>query len=61
MAAAWVSGDHSGAYRYLPKSVVSFVGAAEMCERLRGVGFDEASATALTMGVVTVYIARKTR
>ncbi len=60
-AASWFSGDRSGAYRYLPKSVVSFVGAAEMCTRLRGVGFDEASATALTMGVVTVYIARKTQ
>jgi len=60
VAAAWVSGDRSGAYRYLPKSVVSFVGATEMCARLRGAGFDEASATTLTMGVVTVYIARKT-
>lgn len=60
LAASWVSGDRSGAYRYLPKSVVSFLDATQMCERLRGVGFTEVSATPLTMGVVTVYIAQKT-
>ncbi len=58
--ASWVSGDKSGAYRYLPKSVVSFLDAAQMCERLRGVGFTEAHATPLTMGVVTVYVATTT-
>ncbi len=60
LLAVCLSGDRSGAYRYLPKSVVSFLGAAEMCDRLRGVGFSEAHATPLTMGVVTVYVAMKT-
>jgi len=60
LAASWVSGDRSGAYRYLPRSVVSFVDATQMCDHLRRAGFDEVSATPLTMGVVTVYIARKT-
>lgn len=59
VVAGWVSGDKSGAYRYLPKSVVSFLNAAQMCERLRAVGFQEATATPLTLGVVTVYIATK--
>jgi demethylmenaquinone methyltransferase/2-methoxy-6-polyprenyl-1,4-benzoquinol methylase len=59
VVASWVSGDKSGAYRYLPKSVVSFLDAAQMCERLRAVGFHEATATPLTMGVVTVYVATK--
>lgn len=58
--AAWLSGDRSGAYRYLPKSVVSFLDATQMCDRLREVGFSEARATPLTMGVVTVYVATKT-
>ena len=60
VAASWVSGDRSGAYRYLPKSVVSFVDAAQLCALLERAGFAETSATPLTMGIVTVYIARKT-
>jgi len=59
VAASWLSGDRTGAYRYLPQSVVSFVDATEMCERLRRVGFDEPRVTPLTMGVVTVYVAPK--
>lgn len=54
-AAGWLSGDATGAYRYLPRSVVSFLSAEQMCARLRGVGFMRPSATPLTMGVVTVY------
>ena len=57
--AGWVSGDTSGAYRYLPQSVVSFLDATQMCERLRAVGFADAVATPLTFGVVTVYVATK--
>ncbi|GAG47746.1 unnamed protein product, partial [marine sediment metagenome] len=57
--AAWLSRDRVGAYRYLPRSVVSFVSAEEMCARLVGAGFREARARPLTFGVVTVYVARK--
>ncbi|MHC4066512.1 MAG: class I SAM-dependent methyltransferase, partial [Planctomycetota bacterium] len=57
--ASWLSRDHTGAYRYLPRSVVSFVDARLMCDQLVEAGFCEAQATPLTCGVVTVYVARK--
>ena len=60
VAAGWVSGDRSGAYRYLPRSVVSFVDSQEFCSRLRRMGFADAVATPLTLGIVTVYVAART-
>ncbi len=58
-AATWISGDRCGAYRYLPRSVVSFLDARQMCQRLEKVGFERASAMPLTFGVVTAYIAQR--
>lgn len=57
VAASLVSGDRSGAYRYLPRSVVSFLDAEQMCNRLRAASFAHVSATPLTCGIVTVYVA----
>lgn len=57
LAASLISGDRSGAYRYLPRSVVSFVGAEQMCARLRQAGFARMTASPMTMGTVTIYIA----
>jgi demethylmenaquinone methyltransferase/2-methoxy-6-polyprenyl-1,4-benzoquinol methylase len=57
IAAGWISGDRSGAYRYLPQSVVSFPGAEQMCVRLERAGFHSVTAAPLTFGVVTVYLA----
>jgi len=59
LGAAWVSGDRTGAYRYLPRSVVSFPGNPELTERLIKAGFANVSSTALTFGIVTVYVARR--
>jgi len=59
IAASWVSGDRSGAYRYLPRSVVSFLSADQMCAQLHAAGFVQAAATPLSLGVVTVYIATR--
>ncbi len=59
IAASWVSGDTSGAYRYFPRSVVTFLDADQMCARLRAAGFVQATATPLTWGVVTVYVATR--
>ena len=59
MAASWISGDRSGAYRYLPQSVVSFPTADRMCAKLRAAGFIQAKATPLTWGVVTIYVATR--
>ena len=59
IAASWVSGDRSGAYRYLPRSVVTFLDADQMCVRLHAAGFVQTTATPLTWGVVTVYVATR--
>jgi demethylmenaquinone methyltransferase/2-methoxy-6-polyprenyl-1,4-benzoquinol methylase len=57
LAATLLSGDRSGAYRYLPRSVVSFLDAKQMRERLRHAGFARVVSEPLTMGVVTVCVA----
>lgn len=59
LGATWLSGDRSGAYRYLPRSVVSFLTTDQMCARLNDAGFAHTTATPLTFGVVTVFVARK--
>ena len=59
LGATLVSRDRTGAYRYLPSSVVSFVDARSMCERLGRAGFESVTATPLTFGVVTIYLAIK--
>ena len=61
LGASWVSGDRTGAYRYLPRSVLSFVNAQQMCARLNQAGFTDTTATPLTFGVVTVYVAKRDR
>ncbi|MFH0983446.1 MAG: bifunctional demethylmenaquinone methyltransferase/2-methoxy-6-polyprenyl-1,4-benzoquinol methylase UbiE [Planctomycetota bacterium] len=60
-AATRVSGDRTGAYRYLPRSVVSFISAAEMRARLERAGFRQVRATELSGGIVTVYVGTKVR
>ncbi len=55
IAATWLSGDRTGAYRYLPRSVVSFPSAGEMQTILATIGFRDVRATPLTGGVVTIY------
>ncbi|MHC5110871.1 MAG: ubiquinone/menaquinone biosynthesis methyltransferase [Planctomycetota bacterium] len=57
VAAGWLSGDRVGAYRYLPRSVESFLTSNELCAKLRDVGFSRVNATSMTMGMVTIYIA----
>ncbi len=59
LAATLISGDRSGAYRYLPRSVVSFLGAEQICTRLQRAGFACTTATPLTMGIVTVFVATR--
>ena len=59
IGAAWISRDRTGAYRYLPQSVVSFAGSQELCDRLARVGFADVARHPLTFGAVTVYVATK--
>ena len=56
VAATLISRDRSGAYRYLPRSVLSFLSAEQMCSRLRCAGFASTTATPLSLGIVTVYV-----
>jgi demethylmenaquinone methyltransferase / 2-methoxy-6-polyprenyl-1,4-benzoquinol methylase len=53
--ATLLSGDRTGAYRYLPRSVDSFMTREELCEALRECGFEDASARPLTGGICICY------
>lgn len=59
--AAWISGDRTGAYDYLPKSVASFVDSAAMSRALADAGFSRVAARRLTGGIVTVFVGWKDR
>lgn len=54
-----LSGDRTGAYRYLPQSVVSFGSSRVVVARLKTAGFSGIKEYPLTGGVVTIYMARK--
>jgi len=58
--AALISGDRTGAYRYLPRSVLSFCGPDAIVSRLEAAGFSEVTAHPLSGGIVAVYVALKT-
>lgn len=49
--ATWISRDQSGAYRYLPRSVSSFMSHQELGDRLRGAGFEGVRHRVLSLGI----------
>ncbi|MFG0326233.1 MAG: bifunctional demethylmenaquinone methyltransferase/2-methoxy-6-polyprenyl-1,4-benzoquinol methylase UbiE [Phycisphaerales bacterium JB037] len=53
--AAWIARDRVGAYRYLPKSVETFLSRAQMIEMFASHGFEEVRARSLTLGVCACY------
>ena len=53
--ATWISRDASGAYKYLPKSVATFMGREQMVQHLADAGFATITQTPLTFGVCVVY------
>lgn len=53
--ATLVSGDRSGAYRYLPTSVATFAGRAELAAMMRAAGFTGITQKPLTYGVCVCY------
>lgn len=53
--ATLISGDTSGAYKYLPKSVGTFMTRGQMRDAIGAAGFGEVSAKALTMGICVCY------
>jgi len=57
--ATWLSRDRTGAYRYLPESVVSFADEGRIRSALASAGFDEVTIHRRTWGIVTIYVACK--
>lgn len=53
--ATWISGDRTGAYRYLPESVNTFIGRAEMLRMMSAAGFTGVAQFPLTFGVCVCY------
>jgi demethylmenaquinone methyltransferase / 2-methoxy-6-polyprenyl-1,4-benzoquinol methylase len=58
VTATLISGDKSGAYKYLPKSVESFMTTGEMCASLEVAGFSAVEAKPLTLGICWCYTGR---
>jgi demethylmenaquinone methyltransferase/2-methoxy-6-polyprenyl-1,4-benzoquinol methylase len=50
-----ISGDRTGAYRYLPQSVNTFISREMMQERMKTVGFTDVIARPLTAGIAVCY------
>ena len=57
--ATWISGDKTGAYRYLPKSVNTFLSREQMAQAMSGAGFTDISQHPLTFGIAVAYLGRK--
>ncbi len=55
VTATLISGDKSGAYKYLPESVNTFISRQAMQERMKAAGFGEIEARALTFGICVCY------
>lgn len=53
--ATWIAGDTSGAYKYLPMSVATFMEPGAMRGMMEGAGFREVSSRGMTMGVCVCY------
>ncbi len=54
-SATLISGDKTGAYRYLPRSVDTFISPNQMQARMEQAGFKDISAAALTFGICYCY------
>lgn len=57
--ATLISGDRSGAYRYLPKSVGTFLSREQLCDAMRQAGFSDVGVRSLSMGICACYTAVK--
>jgi demethylmenaquinone methyltransferase/2-methoxy-6-polyprenyl-1,4-benzoquinol methylase len=53
--ATLVSGDKTGAYRYLPESVNTFIGRQQMTRMMRDAGFSDVTQHPMTFGVCVGY------
>ncbi len=53
--ATLISGDRTGAYRYLPESVNSFIGREELMGMMRSAGFKTVEQHPFTCGICVCY------
>lgn len=53
--ATLISGDKTGAYKYLPESVNTFIGREQMMQMMRDAGFVEVEQFPMTFGVCVCY------
>lgn len=53
--ATWISGDKTGAYKYLPESVNTFIDRAAMMRMMTDAGFSQVTQYPLTFGVCVGY------
>lgn len=58
--ASWIAGDRTGAYRYLPQSVNTFMSREQMITALSEAGFTDATSRPLTLGIAALYRAMRT-
>jgi demethylmenaquinone methyltransferase/2-methoxy-6-polyprenyl-1,4-benzoquinol methylase len=56
--ATLISGDTSGAYKYLPESVNTFIGRQQMLQMISGAGFEQVQQLPMTFGVCVCYVGR---
>ncbi len=55
ITATLISGDKSGAYKYLPESVNTFITRQAMQDRMKAAGFTDILAKPLTFGICVCY------
>lgn len=55
ITATWISGDTSGAYKYLPKSVESFIDRPQMVQMMSAAGFKDIQQFPMTFGACVCY------
>ena len=53
--ATFISGDKTGAYKYLPESVNTFISRTDMQQKMKSAGFREVIAKPLTTGICICY------
>lgn len=53
--ATLISGDKTGAYKYLPQSVNTFIGPEQMMEMMRSAGFEQVERFPMTFGICSCY------
>lgn len=56
--ATWISGDRTGAYKYLPRSVSTFASPAVLVQLMNDAGFSEVRSRALTFGICHCHVGR---